>query len=154
MPASTSGIPPQEFISEYNLTAYVHDGWLYFRICKDVYVLPLASKLANNLLCKRLFNKEYYEAATTPGLWLHKWCPVILCLTVDDFVIEYVGEHHTQHLLGTLQEYYTVTTNWEGKKYTGIDIEWNYKSRTYQLTKEDYIRQHLLRNGHSAPRKP
>ena len=31
---------PGEFIAEYNLTAYARDGWLYFHICKGVYVLP------------------------------------------------------------------------------------------------------------------
>ena len=63
---------PQEFIAEYNLTTDARDGWLYFRINKGVYGLPQASKLANDLLRKRLTNKGYYEATTTPGLWLHK----------------------------------------------------------------------------------
>ena len=85
---------PQEFIYEYNLTAYAKDGWVYFCTCKGVYGLPQASKLDNDLLLKRLANKGYYESATTPGLWLHKWRPVMFCLTVDDFGIEYVGEHH------------------------------------------------------------
>ena len=145
---------PEEFIAEYNLTAYARYGWVYFRICKSVYGLPQADKPANNLLRKRLANKGYYEAATTPGLWLRKWRPVVFCLTVDDFGIEYVDEHHAQHLLATLQEHYTVTTDWEGKKYTGIDIEWDYKYRTCKLTMENYIRQLLLRYGHPDPRKP
>ena len=78
----------------------------------------------------------------------------MFCLTVDDFGIEYVGEHHEQHLLDTLQEHYTVTTDWEGKKYSGIDLEWNYKYRTCRITMENYIRQLLLRYGHPEPRKP
>ena len=84
---------PQKFITEYNLTAHARDCWVYFRTCKGVYVLPQAGKLANNLLCKRLDTKGRYEAATNPGLWIHKWCPVIFCLTVDDFGIEYVGKN-------------------------------------------------------------
>ena len=95
---------PEDFIAEYNLTAYARDSWVYFCICKGVYVLPHAGKLANNLLRKRLSNKGYCEAATTPGLWLHKWIPVMFFLAVDDFGIEYVGEHHAQHILATLQE--------------------------------------------------
>ena len=54
----------------------------------------------------------------------------------------------------TLQEHDTVTTDCEGKKYAGIDLKCNYKSCTYQLTMEDYIRQLLIRYGHPAPRKP
>ena len=94
---------PEDFIAEYNLTAYSRYGWVYFRICKGVYGLIQAGKLANDLLRKCLANKGYYEAATTPGLWLQKWRPVMFCLTVDDFGIEYFGEHHAQHLLTTLQ---------------------------------------------------
>ena len=121
---------PKEFIAEYNLTAYAPYGWVYFRIRKGVYGLPQARKLANELLRKRLANKGYYEAATTPGLWFNKWRPVMFYLTVDDFGIEYVGKHHAKHLLDTLQEHYTITTNWEGKKYAGIDIGLDYKSCT------------------------
>ena len=63
---------PEEFIAEYNLPAYAQDGWVYFSICKCVYGLPQAGKFANDLLHKLLSNKGYYEAATTPGLWLQK----------------------------------------------------------------------------------
>ena len=116
---------PDEFIAEYNLTAYARDDWVYFRIYKGVYGLPQSGKLAKDLLHKRLANKGYYEAATTPGLWLRKWRPVMFCLTVDDFGTEYFGEHHAQHIPATPQEHYTVTTDWEGKKYVGIYLEWD-----------------------------
>ena len=121
---------PQKFITEYNLTVHARDGWVYFCICKGVYGLPQAGQLTNNLLSKRLDTKRHYEAATTPVLWLHKWLPVIFCLPVDYFGIKYVGKQHTQHLFSKLQEHYTVTTDWEGKKYADIDLEWDYKSRT------------------------
>ena len=116
---------PQEFITEYNLTTYARDGWVYFCICKGMYGLHQAGKLANDLLRKRLGTKGYYEATNTPGLWLHKWRPVMFCITVDDFGIKYVGEQHAQHILSTLQEHFTVTTNWERKKYAGIHLEWD-----------------------------
>ena len=66
---------PQEFITEYNLTTHARDGWVYIRIFKVVYGLPQDGKLANDLFRKRLNTKGYYEAATTLGLWLHKWRP-------------------------------------------------------------------------------
>ena len=45
---------PQEFIEEYNLMAYVHNGWVYFEITKGIYGLKQAGKLANDLLTERL----------------------------------------------------------------------------------------------------
>ena len=113
---------PQEFIDEYNLTAYVHDGWIFFEVIKGCYGLPQSGKLANNLLCKQLCTACYYEAATTPGLWWHKWWPIQFCLLVDDFGIEYVGEKHALHLKSTLLEHYKITENWEGKKFAGINL--------------------------------
>ena len=46
-----------------------------------------AGMLDNDLLHKRLNNNGYYETATTPGFWRHKWRPIIFVLIVDDFVI-------------------------------------------------------------------
>ena len=45
---------PQDFIDEYNLTLYAHNGWIYLEIIKGCYGLPQAGKMANDLLCTRL----------------------------------------------------------------------------------------------------
>ena len=62
---------------EYNLTPYAHNGWIYFEIIKGCYGLPQAGKLANDLLRTRLNNNGYHETANTPGLWRHKWRPIM-----------------------------------------------------------------------------
>ncbi len=59
---------------------------------------PQAGILANNLLRERLAEFDYYEAATTPGLWQHKWHPVMFALIVDNFAIQYVGDANLDHL--------------------------------------------------------
>ena len=69
-----------------------------------MYGIKQAGKLANNLLSARLFKHGYYQCATTPGLWRHKWRPVIFVLIVDDFGIQYAGRLHAEHLLNALQE--------------------------------------------------
>ena len=74
---------PQEFIDEYNLTLYAHNGWIYFKIIKGCYRPPQSRKLANDLLRTRLNNNGYYEKTTTPGLWRHKWRPIMVVLVVD-----------------------------------------------------------------------
>jgi hypothetical protein len=79
-------------------------------------------------------------------------------LLVDDFGIEYVGEKHALHLKSTLQEHYTITEDWEGKKFAGINLEWNYasthKARSCRLSMKNYIRDLLLKVGHTPPAKP
>ena len=144
----------QEFIDAYQLTLFVRDGWVYFEINNGVYGLKQAGKLANDLLTERLAAHGYYQCATTPGLWRHKWRPVTFVLIVDDFGIQYVQKRHADHLLEALQQDYKVTTDWTGTKFAGIDIEWDYKKRTCRLSMKGYIDEMLLKYNHPRPRKP
>ena len=120
---------PHKFIDEYDLTTHTCDGWVNLEILKGCYGLPQARKLANDLLRVRMNKAGYYEAATTPGLWRHIWRLIIFGLIVDDSGIEYFGKRHTRHLLHTLQEHYTTTTDWEGGKFAGVDLNWTYSDK-------------------------
>ena len=82
---------PQDFIDEYNLTKFVHNRWVHFKIVRCAYGLLQSGGLANDLLRKCLEKAGYFEAVTTPGLWKHKWQPIQFSLIVYDFDIEYVG---------------------------------------------------------------
>ena len=144
---------PQEFIDEYNLTNYTHNGWIYFEISKGVYGLKQAGKLANDLLTTRLAASGYYQCETTPGLWRHTWRPIVFVLIVDDFGIQYVGKRHADHLLTALQTDYTVTTDWNGTKFAGIDLAWDYTKRTCRLTMNSYIADLLLRYNHKPSQR-
>ena len=75
---------PQEFIDEYNLHDYFHKGWVYFEIRNGVYGIPQSGSLANDLLDTRLLKHDYCQFPQTPGLWRHKWRPVLFFLIVDD----------------------------------------------------------------------
>ncbi len=99
---------PDTFFTEYNLGGRDCDGWIYFEIWKGCYGLPQAGILANDLLCSHLLTEGFYEAASTPGLWRHKWGPLQFCLIVDDFGIEYVGIEHFNFLLNLLKKYHGV----------------------------------------------
>ena len=75
----------QEFIEEYHLLENERHGWVYFEIVRGFYGLPQSGKLANDLLRTRLEDAQYYETATTPGLWRHKWRSIQFVLIVDYF---------------------------------------------------------------------
>ena len=99
----------------------------------------------------------YYEAATTPGLWSRKWRPIQFVLLVDDSGIEYVGKEHALHLLKTLEQNYEITTDWEGTKFAGIDLAWDYNgrhaNRTCRISMDGYITIILLKYEHPRPSK-
>eukprot|EP00804_Cyclotella_cryptica_P017258 CCRYP_016817-RA/>CCRYP_016817-RA protein AED:0.28 eAED:0.28 QI:0/0/0/1/0/0/5/0/734 len=113
---------PDDFIQEYSLHDFAHNGYVYFKVTKGFYGLKQAGKLSNDLLTQRLEMHGYYQCATTPSLWRHKWRPVMLVLIVDDFGIQYSDRRHAEHLLQALQQHYTVTTDRTGTKFAGIDI--------------------------------
>ena len=96
----------------------------------------------------------YYKCETTPGLWRHKWRATNFVLIVDDFGVEYVGKRHAEHLLTTLQKHYTVTTDWTGSKFAGIDIAWDYNKHTCCTTMPGYIDAVQICFGHPDPTKP
>jgi hypothetical protein len=144
---------PEEFINEYDLTHHVRDGWVYFKIVRGVYGLPQSGILANQLLEKRLNAAGYYQLDNTPGLWRHKWRPVMFTLIVDDFGVEYVGEQHAHHLRDVIKQHYELTENWKGDLYAGINLAWNYKKRTCRLSMEEYIATVLFKYNHPKPKK-
>ena len=120
---------PQELIKEYELTQALQNGWIYFEILRGCYGLPQSGRLINDLLLTSLEKAGYYEATTTTGLWSHKWRPIKFVLLVDNFSIEYVGNGNALHLLKTLERNYEITTDWEGTKFAGIDLTWDYNVR-------------------------
>ena len=84
-------IIPDEIITQYNLAPLVRDGYIYVEIRCGMYGVPQAGKLANDLLTARLAPHGYYQCQHTPGLWRHKWRPILYSLVVDDFGVKYVG---------------------------------------------------------------
>jgi hypothetical protein len=130
---------PNKIFMEYNLGGRDRERWIYFEIRKGCYGLPQAGILANDLLRSRLLTEGFYEAASTPGLWRHKWHPLQLCLIVDNFGIEYVGIKHFNFLLNLLKKYHGVQCNMAGDKLAGIAIRWDYPRKHCQLSMPRYI---------------
>ena len=114
---------PKEFIEEYHLLDNERHGWVYFEIVRGCYGLPQSVKLANDLLRTILEDAQYYETATTPGLWRHKWRSIQFVLIVDDFRIEYVRKQDADHLASVLKKHHDIYQDWEGKKFAGIDLD-------------------------------
>ena len=89
---------PEDIIELYKLREIENDGWVFVEIRKGMYGLPQAGALANELLTKRLETQGYYQCKT-PGLWRHKWRPIMFTLVVDNFGVQYTGDQHAQHLI-------------------------------------------------------
>ncbi len=116
-----------------------------------MYGLPQASILANKLLEQHLNAKGYYHCQHTPGLWRHVWRDIIFCLVADDFGIKTTLGKHVLHLKTALKEHYTITMDWDGSLFCGINIDWNYPAGTVDLNMPKYIPKALLKFQHPTP---
>ena len=102
---------PQSFIEKYNLISKIKNGSVYCEISRGMYGLPQAGKFANDLLKKRLIEKDCFEVDHTSGLFKHKWRPIWFTLTVDDFGVKYTRNQHAEHLMATLRRHYKMSTD-------------------------------------------
>jgi hypothetical protein len=108
----------------------------------------------SSLLPSWLEAEGFYEAASTPGLWCHKWSPIQFCLIVDNFGIEYVGLEHFNYLLNILKKFHGIQYNMACDKFAGMDIEWNYAARHCCISMPGYISTLLFKFKHPHPAKP
>ena len=146
---------PAEFVQAYNLDKLAdHNGNVYIKVQKGMYGLPQAGILAHRLLEQRLNEHGYEQSTICPGLWRHKTRPISFTLCVDDFGVKYEGRTHVEHLLKILNTHYKCTIDWDGKKYLGMDIDWDYIASKVHVSMLDYVPEALVRFQHKAPIKP
>ena len=65
--------------------------------------------------------------------------PINFTLLVDNFRVKYVGKEHADHLINALKQHYTVAEDWEGTKYGGINLDWDYTKRQVHLSMPGYV---------------
>ena len=146
---------PDDIIEEYGLRNLVDDrGFVHCEVRRGMYGLPQAGLLAQQQLIKRLNKAGYHQSVTTPGFWKHEWRPISFTLVVDDFGVKYVGKQNADHLVSVLQEHYAIDIDWDGTRYIGLTLDWDYSDHKVHLSMPGYIDKALLRFAHTPPSKP
>jgi hypothetical protein len=130
-------IPPK-FYKQYGLDYYAVGDYVYARIVRAWYSLKESGKTTNDEIVAHMA-KHGYKQARTPVLFLHKTRPIIFTLVVDDFGIKYMDKNDVEHLKTCLEEIYTMKIDWEGKRYVGIDLKWDYKKREVLCSMDGYV---------------
>jgi hypothetical protein len=153
MQIPTSAIPAC-IMSEYKLEPLIHNGFIVVKLRKGIYGLPQAGLLADLQLKKHLAAHDYHPITHTAGLYKHRTRPITFSLCVDDFGVKYVGKEHAQHLESVLRQKNRITTDWTGSLYVGLTLNWNYKSRTVDLSMPGYVAKALERFQHPLPTRP
>ena len=142
-------------IFQYNLREKKNkDGYVYTEICREMYGLPVAVILAQKLIEKRLNKEGNKHSKVTPGVWTHEWLPVRFTLCVDDFFVKYVGKKYADHVIVVLSKRYKISSDWAGKCYLGLGLDWNDEKREMHLSILAYIIGALKCFNHENPQKP
>ena len=144
---------PDEILQEYNLTPLVHHGYLYVEIRKGMYGLKEAGIIAYNNLVKNMKPHGYYPVTHTPGIWRHKTLPTTFTLAVDDFGIKYFHVDHANHLLNAIKTNYNIKTDWTGRHYCGLTLDWHYQKRFVDISMPGYVTKALQKFLHEPPKR-
>ena len=145
---------PNEIITHYKLHDIVHNGKVYMEIRRGMYGLPQAGILAEKQLICFLGRYGYAPVHHTPGLWRHTWRPISFCLVVDDFGVKYIGKEHTDHLIQCLRNHYQeIDIDWNGNRFCGVHLDWDYNQRTCSLSMPSYVTNALHKFQHPTPQK-
>lgn len=130
---------PAHIIKQYNPMPLVHKGFVYIKIKRGMYGFKQAAILAFDQLKANLAPLGYYPDKLSPGIWKHTIRRTRFCLCVDDFGVKYYNQDGADHLLNALRKYYKVSVDYEGKKYCGLQITWNYDKHFVDISMPGYI---------------
>jgi hypothetical protein len=137
-----SDIPEEILIKLHEIITL--DRYVYCEIRKQMYSLPQAGIIAQELLQECLAKVGYHQSKIVPGLWTQKTRNICFTLVVDDFAIKYTKMEDAKHLIDALQKDYTITVDWDATKYIGLIIEWDYKNRKVYVHMPGYLSKTLL----------
>jgi hypothetical protein len=134
---------PMWTIEQYNLNKLALEDWVYIKMRRVVWGLPQAGLLAIKCLCRKLVLFGYYESVNTPGLWRHESRPLTFTLMVNHFGVKFVNKDNVDHLISSITKMYTLTKDWMGNLYCGINLEWDYIGQMVDISMPGYIKKKL-----------
>eukprot|EP00957_Ditylum_brightwellii_P001513 117864-Ditylum_brightwellii.AAC.1 len=105
-----------------------------------MYGLLQAGCIAHYQLKEYLEKYGYKLVKYMLDLWTHAEQDTAFCLVVDDFGIKYTNEEDVHHLLSALKDLYKVSIDWIGALFCDIHLEWDYDTRTVDLSMPGYIK--------------
>ena len=76
------------------------------------------------------------------------------CLYKNDFGIKYPSTDYADHIINSLQEKYSITTDWEGKNFWGLTLDCNYEAGYADMEMSGYTLNELNRLQHTSKVSP
>ena len=119
-----------------------------------MYGLKLTALLVYNFLKKNLAPYGYYAIPHTVGLWKHATRPILFCLCIDNFGVQYFHKQHINHLMSTLTYFYKISLDCSGKNYCGLTFDWCYNLNYVDISIPSYLPSVFICFHHDKPSSP
>ena len=146
---------PPDIRDRYDIEGLIAaDGYVYIKIIKGMYGLKQADIIAYNQLISHMDPHGYYPVPFTTVIWEHKTRKTKFCFYVDDFIVKYFSKYYANRLLNSLKKYYVISTDWEGRNYLVLTIDWKYSKKYVDISMPDYVRKSLDRLQHHKQKRP
>ena len=137
-------ISPQDSIDENQIEHLFINNRILVEICKGMYDLPQAGKIAYITLIKHLQLHGYTRAGFTPSLFKHATRDTMFSLVIDNFGVKYTAKNDALHLIDTLKKKYPdITIDWSGRILLIINLYWDYNKLTVTLSMPNYVNKDL-----------
>ena len=65
-----------------------------------------------------------------------------------------MGKENADHLISVLQGDYEIDIDWEGTRYIGLTLDWDYSERKVHLSMPGYITKALTQFAHKTSTPP
>ena len=117
---------PESIINQYNLKQTATNDKAYFKVMMTMYGHPVSGYLSNKHLFKTIEPEGYYEDAKVPCMLKHKTRPTIGVIVVDDIGLKVRSKDDVTHLVNAIEKVWKVKIKWQGNRYVGMDLNWDY----------------------------
>ena len=96
---------------------------------------------------------RYHQSSIIRGLCKHESRLLVFTLVIDHFWLKYVNTEDAEHLMPALKQNYEVTEDWEGERYSGMHLHWDYSERKVHLAMSGYVEKTPREFLHEQPRR-
>jgi len=135
---------PKKYREKYG--NMISNGQLLIRLDKTIYGMKQAGYIAQRNLIEILTKKGYKEENYN-SIFTNKTKSVAFVTHVDDFAVGYKDKGQVEELIKVLKEAgYTMTEDWEGKKFCGFEIDYN-KGKWIDISVKKTIERTVTRFG-------
>ena len=68
--------------------------------------------------------------------------------------MKYSSKDDANNLLDSLKKHYAISTDWGGRNYLGLTIDWNFSKEYIDILMPDYVKKLLDRLQYHNPKRP